>query len=345
MERPVYGTQIELFSTCPPADSGSADEYLRKVEDVAQWSERAGYAGILVYSDNSQYEPWMIADLIIRKTKSLCPLVAVQPVYMHPYTVAKRVASIAQLYGRRVYLNMVAGGFKNDLVALNDETPHDKRYIRLIEYTEIILQLLHGKGPVSYAGEFYRAENLKLAPRCPADLLPGVFGSGSSDAGLAAARRLGATAIKYPKPSSEYRGNGDDREENSGIRIGIISRERSDTAWAEAHARFPEDRKGQLTHQLAMKTSDSVWHRQLSELAATPESNPYWLVPFENYKTMCPYLVGSYDEVGRELAGYMSLGYRTFITDIPAAADELAHTAEAFTRAQKTGWQLSFRTG
>ena len=35
---------------------------------------------------------------------------------------------------------------------------------------------------------------------------------------------------------------------------------------AVARERFPEDRKGQITHQLAMKVSDSAWHRQLSEL-------------------------------------------------------------------------------
>jgi len=43
------------------------------------------------------------------------PLVAVQPVYMHPYSVAKMVSTLAFLHQRRVFLNMVAGGFKNDL--------------------------------------------------------------------------------------------------------------------------------------------------------------------------------------------------------------------------------------
>jgi len=38
-------------------------------------------------------------------------------------------------------------------------------------------------------------------------------------------------------------------------------------AWRVAHKRFPEDRKGQLTHQLAMTVSDSSWHHQLSETA------------------------------------------------------------------------------
>lgn len=321
--------EVELFSTCPPAPAAVDGAYLREVIEVARWSEHSGCRGILVYSDNSQCDPWLIAYLIIEHTVSLCPLVAVQPVYMHPYTVAKTVASIANLHGRRVYLNMVAGGFKNDLGALGDDTAHDRRYARLTEYTSIIQRLLHGDGPVSHAGEFYKIENLKLAPVCPAELMPGIFMSGSSEAGLAAARELGATAIEYPKPVQDYSGHSNGEFE-SGIRIGIISRERSDAAWEAAHARFPEDRKGQLTHQLAMKVSDSAWHKQLSGLAAHKDETPYWLVPFENYKTMCPYLVGSYREVGSELAGYISHGYRTFITDVPQAPEELDHIGHAF---------------
>ena len=112
--------------------------------------------------------------------------------------------------------------------------------------------------------------------------------------------------------------------------MGIISREREEEAWEVAHARFPEDRKGQLAHQLAMKVSDSVWHKQLSELGREAAQDTYWLVPFQNYKTMCPYLVGSYNQVADELAKYIKLGYKTFILDIPPTEEELHHTAEVF---------------
>ena len=50
---------------------------------------------------------------------------------------------------------MVAGGFKNDLAALNDLTPHDERYARLVEYTTIIQSLLRTADPVSFEGRYY----------------------------------------------------------------------------------------------------------------------------------------------------------------------------------------------
>jgi alkanesulfonate monooxygenase len=326
---------LEVFATCPQSSAAHTDSYLRKVAEVARWSEQYGCKGILVYTDNSLVDPWLVSQTIIQSTEKLCPLVAVQPVYMHPYSVAKLVASFGYLYGRRIYLNMVAGGFKNDLAALNDTTPHDKRYARLVEYTTIIRQLLADPAPVSFEGEFYKVDKLKMTPPLSQELFPGIFISGSSDAGLEAAKAIKATAVKYPKPAKECEAEAQLDGIDCGIRVGIIARADATEAWEIAEQRFPEDRKGQVTHQLAMKVSDSFWHQQLSQTAKQTETDrsPYWLRPFDNYKTFCPYLVGSYDQVAEELARYMVLGYMTFILDIPPSQEELQHINSAFGRA------------
>ena len=74
--------------------------------------------------------------------------------------------------------------------------------------------------------------------------------------------------------------------------------------------------------------------------------DPYWLVPFENYKTMCPYLVGDYREVGAELAAYIDLGYRAFITDVPADPEDLGHIACAFNFAlEESKCRNAYKTG
>lgn len=325
---------IEVFSTCPQSKDVDRDEYLSRVADIARWSERAGYRGILVYTDNGIVDPWLVSQIILENTETLAPLVAIQPIYMHPYSVAKMISTLGFLHGRRIYLNMLAGGFKNDLVALGDETPHDDRYERTVEYTLIIKRLLEGTEPVTSEGKYYRVENLKLTPPLPEELFPGILISGSSEAGLAAARRIEATAVKYPKPPDEEEDQRGDTID-SGVRVGIIARERGEEAWRVALERFPEDRKGQITHKLAMKVSDSKWHEQLSKLGEKPvsEENPYWLGPFQNYKTFCPYLVGSYERVADEVARYIGTGYKTFILDIPPSEEELEHTAVVFREA------------
>jgi len=264
---------IEVFTTCPTSSMGDRAAYIQSVVEVARWSERTGCGGILIYTDNSLIDPWLVAQIIIENTALLCPLVAVQPVYTHPYAVAKMVTSFGYLYGRRVHLNMVAGGFRNDLVALNDLVPHDRRYDRLVEYTHIIMELLRGKGPVTFNGEFYTVSNLVLKPRLAEELLPGVFVSGSSEAGLQAARAVGAVAVQYPGPPEESKGMVQDGAAY-GLRVGIIAREAEAEAWEIAYERFPEDHKGQLIHQLAVKISDSVWHKRLSELEAGGAGTP-----------------------------------------------------------------------
>jgi alkanesulfonate monooxygenase len=320
---------LEVFATCPSSRTAIDGNYYQQIADVARWSEEQGCRGILVYSDNSIVDPWLVSQIIIENTEALCPLVAVQPIYMHPYTVAKMVTTFASLYGRKIYLNMIAGGFKNDLLALNDTTPHDNRYDRLQEYTLIIKGLLQGECPLSFQGEYYTTDKLKLLPALDQTLYPGIFISGSSAAGIAAAKATGATAIQYPKPVHDYAEPLSNEEPAPGIRIGIISRESDEQAWSVAHERFPEDRKGQLTYQLAMKVTDSVWHKQLSKIDGTIENSPYWLVPLQNYKTSCPYLVGSYARVGEQLSGYITSGYRTLILDVPPDRDELIHTRMA----------------
>ena len=168
-------------------------------------------------------------------------------------------------------------------------------------------------------------------------MFPGLTLSGSSEAGLSAAKTLGAIAIKYPKPAGDYKNELCDTSVKLGIRVGIIAREDEQAAWKVAYERFPVDRKGQLTHQLAMRTSDSEWHRQLSELGREAEQgkNPYWLVPFENYKTFSPYLVGTYETVARELAGYIEAGFETFLLDVPANEEELRRIRIVFDRASE----------
>jgi alkanesulfonate monooxygenase len=323
---PAGGWAPVLYATAPPFVAGDPRDYAEHVASVARWSEEAGCEGILVYTDNSLLDPWLCAQLVIQATHRLVPLVAVQPVYMHPYAVAKMIATLAELYGRRIDLNMVAGGFKTDLAALCDDTPHDRRYDRLVEYTTIVKRLALG-GPVTFAGDFHRVVNLALTPKLPAQLVPRILVSGSSEAGLAASKALGALPVQYPAPASENAVHA----ERFGIRVGIVARESEEEAWAEATRRFPEDRAGQLKHQLAMKVSDSSWHQQLSGLAKEHLAgrDTYWMVPFTNYKTFCPYLVGTYATVGAELARHFREGCEAMILDVPIGGEELEHVKRA----------------
>jgi alkanesulfonate monooxygenase len=331
-----FSGAIDVFTTCPQSKDLEAADYLQRALEISAWSDNAGAAGMLVYTDNGIVDPWLVAQAVLQGTRRLCPLVAVQPVYMHPYTAAKMVSSLAFLHGRRICLNMLAGGFKNDLVALGDETPHDERYARTVEYSLIVRRLLETANPVTFEGRYHKVRGLRMTPPLPEALAPEFLISGSSAAGRAAAVAIGATAVEYPKPPAEL--EADDTPPppglRRGVRVGLIAREDPEEAWRIAWTRFPPDRRGRLAHALAMQTSDSSWHRQLSELARTaPQGETYWLWPFENHQTFCPYLVGSYEAVSDEVARYLRIGYSTFILDIPREEADLETAGRVFSAA------------
>jgi alkanesulfonate monooxygenase len=330
-----FPAAIRLITTCPQSKDVPREDYLARVEQVSRWSDDAGAHGMLVYTDNSIADPWLVAQTALRATQSLSPLIAVQPLYIHPCWAAKMVATLALLNGRRVDINMVAGGFRTDLLSLGDDLEHDRRYERVVEYAEVMAIALGADGPFSYQGEFFRVENARLRPSLPPELMPGFFVSGSSAGGLDAARRLRATAVKYPQPARDEPIPAPDDDLSIGIRLGVIARETDEQAWDDAVRRFPPDRRGQITHRLAMSVTDSHWHRQLAARVdgADPSVDAYWLWPFQNYRTFCPYLVGSYERVGVELAAYLERGFRTFILDIPETPDDLMHAGAAFSAA------------
>lgn len=342
---------VRIYSTCPQSKDVPRDVYLRRVADVSRWSEDAGCAGMLVYTDNGIVDPWLVAQVAIQHTERLRPLVAVQPVYSHPYTVAKQVTSLAYLHDRSVDLNMLAGGFRNDLLALGDPTPHDDRYVRTAAYTRIVLDLLRGDEPVTADGPYYTVDNLRLTPPLPPEHLPEVLMSGSSPAGRAAALAVGATPVTYPAPPGEEEPF-DDGGHGHGVRVGIVARDTAEEAWRVALDRFPDDRAGRITHRLAMGVSDSHWHERLSarseggrpggEVPALDGDrgddgndddgppSPYWLGPFKTYKTFCPYLVGDHATVASQISGYVAAGATTIVLDIPPSREELAEIEQVF---------------
>ena len=166
-----------------PAVSRNRDpkKYVGELMRVAQFADRNGFEGILLFEGNDVFvEPWAMAQHIISETTRSSPLIAVNPVYMHPFTAAKFVSSFAQLHGRKVYLNMITGTAVSDLQGLGDEQSHADRYVRLGEFIALMRQLLASPRPATFEGRFYRASNLQLRPRLPPELMPEFLVAGTA---------------------------------------------------------------------------------------------------------------------------------------------------------------------
>ena len=327
----VDGTSYRLIGACPSSRKApSSREYIGMLNDAVEWAEQDGWEALLIYTSNGLADPWVIAQLILQNSAKVSPLVAVQPFYAHPFSIANKILTLALLFNRPVYMNYVAGDYPLDREALCDDIHHDKRYTRLVEYGVLINRLLSSRTPVSAIGEFYKANGLSLFSSLPASLLPRVLVSGSSAAGMHSARTLNACAIQYPKPSYEYQSVILDPAISFGLRIGIVARESRSEAWAVAKQRFPDSQDGAFARKFASAASDSVWVKELGKRTVFTESHPYWLGPFQNSLSACPFLVGSLDEVAGELAAYMRAGFRTFLLETPENRADSEMISEVF---------------
>jgi len=71
---------VRIFTTCPQSKDVDRRDYVRRVIEIAQWSEEFHCDGMLIDTENSLVDPWLIARIVVENTEDLMALVAVQPI-------------------------------------------------------------------------------------------------------------------------------------------------------------------------------------------------------------------------------------------------------------------------
>ena len=331
MEFTYRDEPVTVFTISPRTKN--VEDYWRNIELCIAWSSAYRATGILLFEGNDTFvSVWVAAQTAFERSKTLSPLVAVNPIYMHPFSVAKLVNSYAQTHRRKTYLNMIAGTALSHLQALDDNLTHGERYERLGEYAELIWAFLTSDGPVTFAGKYYKVNALKLDPPTPKELLPEFFFAGGSEAASAVAARVNGIQMRMLSPGLE---EGVVPGE-TGVHFGIVTRTNEAAAWEAAERCFPEDKRGERIQELSMKNTDAVWKQRMMKAAQMEEqARPgYWLRPFKSFQADCPYFIGSHAQVSEVIAKLVQRGVRHFILDIPPSETEFENVDSAFKGAQ-----------
>lgn len=324
------GRSIELLSLIPRAANGEL--FWQNALETIALSDRHGCAGILILTGNEiAVEPWLIAQAVAARSTQLQPLVAVNPVYMPPFTVARMVRSFGLAFGRRVRLNLVTGTSLSHLTALGDNLSHDERYERLLEYASIVDGLLQGP-PLTFQGRYYTINGLQLPPGPDKALRPLYYVAGQSQAAARVAGQVNAINLQMLGPGLTTGLSG-----GQAIHFGLVTREDEQAAWSAARQRFPDDELGRFIQDQSMDNTDSQWKQRL-QLAAKQETDcrpGFWMSPFRNLQADCPFFVGSFAQAAQLLAALVRAGIHTFVLDIPQDRQEYENTAAAFAQASR----------
>lgn len=313
--------------------SNDSAAYWREFAHLTALTDAFDLDGVLCFSANETLtDPWMAAQHLIANSRRLLPIVAVNPMYMHPFSAAKMVSSLAYMHNRAVALNLIVGASTRDRHVMGDEIGHADRYARLGEYARIVARLLGGEGAVDFEGVHYRLNQAVLTPQPPPDLRPRFLVAGHSEAALRLADETGAVRLRMLDPQLEA--GVAPSAGGQGIHLGLIARADAEEAWAAARARFPVRAELEGLLDYVMEENDSVWKTKLyRQIKAQGAARPgYWLEPFGRLEADCPYFVGSYDEIAESLSGHVDRGVEWIIVDLPAEEAEFRHCAEVLSR-------------
>lgn len=181
-----------VISTIEQRTSWDAD-YNRK---LAQIAENAGFDYALTqirftagYGAEYQHESVAFSHALLAATERLKVIAAILPGPWNPTLAAKQLATISQLTGGRVAVNIVSGWFRGEFTAIGlPWLDHDERYRRSEEFIRA-LRGIWTTDDFTFNGDFYRYRNYTLKPK-PLEPLPEIFQGGSSRAARDMASRV-----------------------------------------------------------------------------------------------------------------------------------------------------------
>lgn len=319
---------VNIFVIAPrPAQMG---DHWREISALIEMADASDVTGVLIFTGNDiPIEPFVLAQTILERSTTLSPLVAVNPIYHHPYSVARMVSSFHALYGRQTYLNLVTGASVRHLESLGDRLGHDERYDRLTEFAQVVRSLLRTRGVTTFEGRFYKLLGAQLAQRLPGSAEPTFLIAGESAASRRCAAEIAAIRISMLGGPSPETGPAE-----AGVHFGLVARSDETAAIDAAQHIFADNGQGAELHEVALQFSDSEWKHRLDRQARSePSSASRWMIPFRTGRADCPYVVGDHARVAGAIAGLVKEGRTTFILDVPPTAADFENLKVVLDRA------------
>ncbi len=164
---------------------------------LAQIAEKSGFDYALSqirftagYGAEYQHESVAISHALLAATEKLKVIAAILPGPWNPVLAAKQLATIDQLTGGRVAINIVSGWFRGEFHAIGEPwLDHDERYRRSEEFIRA-LKGIWTQDNFTFNGDFYRFRDYSLKPKPLQQPHPEIFQGGSSRAARDMASRV-----------------------------------------------------------------------------------------------------------------------------------------------------------
>ncbi len=222
----------------PTADGNRRPPDVDYLAQVARAADSLGFDAMLTPCGTMCEDAWLATAALIGETRRIKFLVAFRPGLLSP-TLAAQMASTYQRMSRgRLLLNIVTGADTHELGRFGDWLDKDTRYERTGEFLEILRGCFAAE-PTDFTGTHYRVE--AATTRAVPDPVPEIYFGGASPAAEAIAARHVDVYLAWGEPPEMVTERLDrmralaaahGRTLRFGIRFHVISRDRSEDAWA-----------------------------------------------------------------------------------------------------------------
>ena len=338
----VSGTAEFLWYIPNQVDPGhrgdSAVENHNSLETLtshARALETHGWKGALLGAGWGRPDTFTVAAALAARTETFEPLIAIRPGYWRPANFASAAATLDELTGGRVRINIVSG--KDNLAAYGDsEGDQAHRYGRTREFMRLVRRLWTEED-VTFTGEHFQVSGSTVAPRIQARgdrLHPKLYFGGASEA----AERVSATEadvqLFWGEPLEGVRERIERLKGLStelgrdlpplefGLRITTLVRDTTEEAWDDAEAKVAEMAKGKGQGWGDHRQAVAVGQQRLLDLHTRGEvlDDNLYTAPgkYGGGGAGTTWLVGSPTDVARSLLKYQALGISHFVlSDTP----------------------------
>ncbi len=232
-------------STCLGDANAHIPQSRALFDEIVDVVDEAGFAYMLMPVNAACWEATVTGAFYLARTRNVAPLIALRSAYCNPVLSAKMFATMDQLSGGRLCINLIAGINDDDTRA--DGIPDSKRtrYEKMDEEVEIMKRLWTSNGRIGFQGRHYNVDAV-IEPKPLQQPHPPFFlGGGSEQALEISAKHASVHLFWGDRPSSIERKIADIRRrarrygrENDirfGMRLQVVCAETEEQAWADAN--------------------------------------------------------------------------------------------------------------
>ena len=303
-------------------------EYLQSVVDAA---EEAGYHSLLIPTRFSNglfeesaplAETWTTATALLARSKGIRLLIAVRPGSIAPALFAQQAATLHELSGGRIDINIVPGGIQGDNERIGTTLDHDDRYAHANDFIDAVNKLWAADGPINYDGAGFRLRNAMANPS-PVPR-PKWYLGGASDAALKLAAEQGDVLLCWIQPKDKMQAlldraraayNAAGREPRFGLRTHLVVRNTEQEAWQAAQDLISKADPKVLAQRATQVKGTKMVGAAAQSLRTEDDrlSERLWNGISRVRVNLGTAIVGTPNQAAEELSAYREIGFEEFI--------------------------------